>query len=701
MLLVLEHLYMILPSYLQKGEPIVFSCQFGQVVTKSVEITNPSKHQLTYVAKVEGCRAYSIEGESEFLIDSKKTHEVKIRYVSNINLSNSAATLTLTGKASAKYTPSTFVFVLKSHNLGRISEKAVQVTANLYEQLDFNLKVTNNFAEDGDFKVEMVGSSKSGYSAFYLPSSNVKVKKGETVSLGMIFIPFTLETQQVLLVFRDERVGEFQYEVSGVVESNILCQEVLRVPQTLFTNKKYTIELTIPSRNDLIYRARKAAEFLADRLEKRAPAKDPKQPAPTPVVNYGKYYPKLTNLETFTARLSTPNNSIVLKSPEVVIRDIEGGEDINKRDEQKLAFEITMKAAIKEGTFTVNLRNTAGTDIRKYKVTLNAVSRPLRYELEMKTPANRPLQQPLPLINLSQERSLFHVMLLPANDPSRAVFAIDCEREVSVEAHEQGIINLSFRPKQQCLYNALLKVENVTSGQHVEYEIVGVSEEPETETIYYEQEVRKEKSYAIKLPVTKLTRCVVQNFAIDNVQYLKTFQCSQEQPYFRFRFLPKMSGKVEGQLLIEADQNIYAFKVQITVTNTIEGEIKMRTIERKEATAVVTLPPGEYRVVCADLNLKYPPSATITEEEPDLAISYYSSKPEEKEIYFTVVSDSLGELTYLLKVIVDPMPEIKLEPFQVELGKAHRETAVFENTDELDMTVTCKSSHPSIFFPEH
>ncbi len=65
---------MILPSYLQKGEPIVFSCQFGQVVTKSVEISNPSKHQLTYVAKIEGSKAFVIEGETEFMIESKKSH---------------------------------------------------------------------------------------------------------------------------------------------------------------------------------------------------------------------------------------------------------------------------------------------------------------------------------------------------------------------------------------------------------------------------------------------------------------------------------------------------------------------------------------------------------------------------------------------------------------------------------------------------
>jgi hypothetical protein len=55
------------------------------------------------------------------VIESKKTQEVKIKYISNINMNNSSATLTLTGKTNNKFTPSTFIFVLKANNLGRIS----------------------------------------------------------------------------------------------------------------------------------------------------------------------------------------------------------------------------------------------------------------------------------------------------------------------------------------------------------------------------------------------------------------------------------------------------------------------------------------------------------------------------------------------------------------------------------------------------
>ena len=247
---------------------------------------------------------------------------MKIKYVSNVNLNNSPATLTLTGKTNSKFTPSTFIFVLKANNLGRISEKNVQVTGNLYEQLDFTVKVSNNFNSDGEFRVQLQPSPKNAYIGFYLLNNTVKIRKGETVAISLAFIPFTLEQQLATLVFRDEKVGEFQYDLTGLVEGSNISQESLRIPQVLFTNKKYQIEVQIPTRNDLILRARKAAEYLADKLEKRlATVKDQKDLKPV-AVNYEKYYPRMSSCETYTAKLATPNASILLKSEQISIKDI-------------------------------------------------------------------------------------------------------------------------------------------------------------------------------------------------------------------------------------------------------------------------------------------------------------------------------------------------------------------------------------------
>lgn len=125
-------------------------------------------------------------------------------------------------------------------------------------------------------------------------------------------------------------------------------------------------------------RARKAAEYLADKLEKKMGTQKDQKIAP---VNYEKYYPKLTNCELYSAKLTTPNSSIILKNEQITIKDIELSDDPSKREDQKLIFEINLKSPIKEGSFTVNLRNGTSTDLRKYKITLSAVARPLRYEL--------------------------------------------------------------------------------------------------------------------------------------------------------------------------------------------------------------------------------------------------------------------------------------------------------------------------------
>jgi hypothetical protein len=65
--------------------------------------------------------------------------------------------------------------------------------------------------------VELQTSPKNSYNGFYLLNNVVKIKKGEVVPINIAFIPFTLEQQVATLVFRDEKVGEFQYDLTGLV----------------------------------------------------------------------------------------------------------------------------------------------------------------------------------------------------------------------------------------------------------------------------------------------------------------------------------------------------------------------------------------------------------------------------------------------------------------------------------------------------
>ncbi len=86
-----------------------------------------------------------------------------------------------------------------------------------------------------------------------------------------------------------------------------------------------------------------------------------------------------------------------------------------------------MKTAIKDGSFILLIRNQSGTDIRRYKVLLNSSFKPLKYELEMKTPVNKFISQKLPLININAEPNTFYLSML-TNEASKGIFLLEREK---------------------------------------------------------------------------------------------------------------------------------------------------------------------------------------------------------------------------------------------------------------------------------
>ena len=244
-----------------------------------------------------------------------------------------------------------------------------------------------------------------------------------------------------------------------------------------------------------------------------------------------------------------------------------------------------MKYPVKEGSFVLLIRNASGTDVRKYQVILNSIYKPLRYELEMKIPANKTITQPLPLINLTAENNTYRVSLAvngvssqavkqqgssdKAQDSHKGIFSIDCERQAIVQPKDQKIVNLTFKPRLKMNYSASLRMENVTTEQVIEYEIIGVGEEPEAQLLSFDQEVRKNKIYQVKIPYCKNQRCHVSQFTLEGAVYEKNFIINYEHPNFSFTLNPKKIGKYEGKLQIEDDHKIYAYRVHINVRDVI------------------------------------------------------------------------------------------------------------------------------------
>ena len=247
-----------------------------------------------------------------------------------------------------------------------------------------------------------------------------------------------------------------------------------------------------------------------------------------------------------------------------------------------------MKIPVKDAVLHLLMKNSSGTDIRRYKVILNSMYKPLRYELEMRTPVNQPISQPIPLINITSEPNYFTVTFTSAyyqstnsSDSKRlnvtgsssqnTIFQFVNEKETVVAPREQRTSELTFNPDNQQTYTGLVKVENITTGQLVEYEVIGVGEEPVAEERKFSQFAGETKKYEIKFELNSLKnhKCNVIKCSLpsENIEYEKSLWVngSETSAIFKFIFKSKFPKIYEGRIHIEDDGKVHAYQVKIAV----------------------------------------------------------------------------------------------------------------------------------------
>jgi hypothetical protein len=67
-----------LPQNIPKGEPVIFQCQLGDNITKSIEIRNPSNKTVYYWVKIEGSKDFYFEDKDYISIEPKSSYNFNI-----------------------------------------------------------------------------------------------------------------------------------------------------------------------------------------------------------------------------------------------------------------------------------------------------------------------------------------------------------------------------------------------------------------------------------------------------------------------------------------------------------------------------------------------------------------------------------------------------------------------------------------------
>ena len=719
-------LYQGLPHYVPKTT-IEFPCVLGEVVTKNIELTNPSSKPVTYWVKLEGSGDFSLLSPSELTIPPRGQEQFPIRFQSRI-FSPVKATLRFTSRnTEGAAHAAAMVFVLVSKVTSRKSEKTINLTANLYELKTEEVEVSNNFGKDGDFTLQIVyierqpppplkNAPKPKKSLpvetplvfpkpFFLKSDRVKIKKNSGNSVSIVFMPFDMEKTEAYLIFTDENAGEMQYTLVG----SVLLPKVDKADRVEVKGEMgepLTINVPVSSRNTLFERAK--AEALqrlggVSRSKERDSLRD-----------IFKVLSQEDN-STFAVELSSPfftgPTTLQLAEPGkgskgkgaldtslVTATDVSLREEAKgkKKQQQSLTSATSLTEKINQLVLTltprqpgeypciITLTNPRKSDIRSLEVIAQIKPKKAKMTIEMHTFARETVTQEIPIVNNSDKEWQVKVRLTQEND----YFSVTKDFIVRKKSTADCVV--TFKPDWVCTSKGRLELDIPATGEMYEFELLGTCEEPKAEAhLVYKCRVNERSTHVISvpnpkpLPVQYRVVSDLVNATGDtsiNVQGNSVFK-------YELNLYPLQSGSYTGSVtFVDGQERFYWYTVEVQAESPEpEGAKTLRVQCRKALEFMVTVyNPSDsdttFTVNITGNGLTGTDEFTVAGKQTQAyTLLYTPLVPGESDGSVSFISEHTGEFWYRLRLICDPADSIELEGFTCDLGKSQTRSFALEN----------------------
>ena len=142
-----------MPHYIPKAT-IEFPAVLGDLVTKNIELSNPSKNPISYWVKMDGSSDFMIEDDS-VRIEPGQTVNFPIKFQSRISNTVHGKVI-FTNKKEGNIQAAAMVFELVSNVYERNSVDKVEKTTKLYKAAQIDLEVHNPFPQDVIFNIQIL-----------------------------------------------------------------------------------------------------------------------------------------------------------------------------------------------------------------------------------------------------------------------------------------------------------------------------------------------------------------------------------------------------------------------------------------------------------------------------------------------------------------------------------------------------------------
>ena len=723
LLLFCVQLYQSLPHYIPKAQ-IEFPATLGDLVTKNIELSNPSKNPISYWVQCEGSKDFTIE-EKEIRIDPGGTINFPIQFQSRISAPVTGKVI-FTNKKEGNVQAAAMVFELVSNVHSRNSVQEIPKTTKLYNPLTIDLDVMNPFGQDLVFQIQIIhekvnkekaakknknplGKDKKKGAAentgnyvpdpFYCKLETIRIKKNGSNIVPVTFLPFELGVHKCYVVFSDENVGEMQYTIIGNTE---LPDPFDSKRDKCNADETETIEISLPPKN---VQLEKAKTLAMDRSQghKSRDGSHGKMSSPE-----SQYF----EVEISNPYFSGPSNMTIYDTSRAGLGPT--GKDANQNsmmkqgdnDPNKLILHFSPKSPATYPCLVI-LKSLDRTDIRVFELYMTAIPQMIKAQLEFVVPARGSVTQEIPIVNNSERDWLVKAILTKSSKDRSGVFAISGQ-EMQVKRKTTNNFLLTFKPYWTCEIDEKLTLNNATTNEIYEYDLKGIGEEPLAEDhIVLNCQARQTTVHSFEI---KNTSDKSQNYRVEtdlnNVTGADSFKIKPKESFkYPLSITPILGGVYTGSITFYDNEDRF---IWYTVEVRTESPKPEKTLELKSFIR---------KAVGVDISLENPLDEPIIFEvffngEGLLGEPSFQVEPNKVGIYELIFSplktgnytgtigflnEKVGEFWYDLVLVCEDNLIINLELIKCELGKTGTRYVTLENPTGHDLPIEYTSSNPTNF----
>lgn len=639
---------------------------------------------------------------------------------------NTGGGISATSKAGSSISgsASALVFKLVSQVHSRRSIRTIKCATRTYEPLNVDIQVTNPFSQDARFHIDFVqertkdevrlngkknknknprdgsqgpnrmsttkrmnsksvkrpmskDSSRASAitstpcqekvpEAFTCKTSTIKLRAGETVNLTVQYLPFLPGEYRCQIVFVDNNVGEFLYEIVGEAARPVALEKISFATEA---KSVFSKRVNITMVNKLLEKAKGALEGQAAAFS-------------------GRSFVNPDSID-FEVELESP----FFSSPPTLTLMDPTNED-KRNDQSGAGNSITVDFQPQHaGVYPCFMVLRSKKQIRVYELEATVSNPTVTSELDFMAPARQRIKQGIPILNTTDV-----VWNIQGRLEGSACFKAGSSISVPPDGGAIDYI-LEFAPSWIGEFSGKLVLHNATTNEDMIYILSGVGLEPLAEDhILIECKAREKvlQSFAVS-----------NNFGNKGSDMLTTFSVESDLPHvggdptisvgkgasseYILTVNPLLGGTYTGSITFSLGPGkpYIWYTVEIRASSPApEGTLEITSFVRKAAAVEITLvnpldQPVEFDVSLQGHGLLGEPRFVLEAQETasyELIYSPLIAGNIEGSVSF--VNDQVGEVWYQLSLSAQAAAPVSLDPFQCAVGSHIRQTVVLENPTE-------------------